>query len=661
MSIFADACLFLVSAFLLGYVPGKLLLLLGKSTARPLENFTLACILGLVLSGLVYWVFGFTDRENFYSVWPVGALIIFCGVQYRRWRRVLRDSSWSRSDAGSRIKRCLTRSRLALLAVLALGITMLALLPQYYTNLTRRPDGTMLVQESADFLLHLAIANELTHTIPPDAPVFSGHRMSYHYGMDLPVAMFAHAAGLDTRDLTLRFVPTLFLLLGMLSAFCFARLWLGSEYWAALFVLLVFFGEDFGFLPGIWQRSQGDWSVRYFWIPTVFSLFQANPVLPGLALLFAGLFCLQKYLREPHWTWFFFCAFLFAASLEVKVFVAAHIAVSLGFAAIVYLLSFRQTALFKVATLTAINLAPLLLMAFLNNKKEADIVTSFDPWPYVSPSMEALGVPAWSHSVLSFIVLALPVYLFGCLGLRVLGVPAILRTLCRPDPDRPLRYVLAFFVVVGVVITLTCRVVPKVATHPYNNSVWFFGQSKYLAWIFAVEAMALFYERMVARGLRPILAEATILFVAAALSLPATVQHFALQMRPPPKTARQSYDRDLIDAMSYLSDNATPGEVVLPERSVLGAVLALTFCRVPIGYFADTFVSREAYEERKLAQSEFWEGWRNGKVRNEFLRDLNIRYLVVRRPPQGLPATLLTQLEQVYANESYAVLRFDFD
>jgi hypothetical protein len=68
--------------------------------------------------------------------------------------------------------------------------------------------------------------------------------------MDLSVAMFAKATGLNTRDLTVRFVPTLFVGLSMLSVFCFSN-WLRSRYFGALVVFLVFFGADFSFIPGL--------------------------------------------------------------------------------------------------------------------------------------------------------------------------------------------------------------------------------------------------------------------------------------------------------------------------------------------------------------------------------------------------------------------------
>ena len=57
--------------------------------------------------------------------------------------------------------------------------------------------------------------------------------------------------GLNTRDLTLRFVPTLFLALSMLSVFCFSRNWLRSGYFGALVVFLVFLAKTFPLFPDL--------------------------------------------------------------------------------------------------------------------------------------------------------------------------------------------------------------------------------------------------------------------------------------------------------------------------------------------------------------------------------------------------------------------------
>jgi hypothetical protein len=111
-----------------------------------------------------------------------------------------------------------------------------------------------------------------------------------------------------------------------------------------------------------------------------------------------------------------------------------------------------------------------------------------------------------------------PLFIFFSFGMRI-----------RPDRQSGLRFVLAFFVVIGVLITLTYRIVPAGFALFPNNSGWFFAQSKYVARIFAAEVLQTLYRRVVVRGMRPSLA-------AVALSVPATVQHFALESDPTAST-----------------------------------------------------------------------------------------------------------------------------
>src|SRR5215475_14086183 len=272
MQIFFGTCLFSIAVILLAYIPGKLALLLLNRALSRLEDVTLACVVGLVVSGLAYWLIAFTHRAHIYVVWPLVCTALFVYLKAPQWKSLSQQSTKLAHFDEESAKGPRDRSSLALLGMIAIGIAVLALLPLYYTNLTLRADGSMRVDPTPDAFLHIAFANELTHTVPPQTPAFAGYRLTYHYGMDLVVAMFANAIGLNTRDLTLRFVPTLFLVLSMLSVFCFSRNWLGSGYFGALVVFLVFFGEDFAFIPGLLLGAKGDWSVKYFRVPTVFSL-----------------------------------------------------------------------------------------------------------------------------------------------------------------------------------------------------------------------------------------------------------------------------------------------------------------------------------------------------------------------------------------------------
>jgi len=667
MQIFFSACLFFVAVVFLAYVPGKLLLLPLKRKLSPLEDLSLACVLGLIVSGLAYWLITFAHQARFYLVWPLATAAVFVWLHASKRKSLLRHSAKVAPLLEERAKQSCDRSGLALAGVIALGVIVLAVLPFYYTNLTWRADGTMRAYPVPDVLLHIAIANELTHTIPPQAPHFSGHPLSYHYGMDLSVAMFAEATGLNTRDLTVRFVPTLLLALSMLSVFCFSRSWLGSGYFGALVVFLVFFGEDFSFIPGLLLGENVDWSLRYFSVPpAVLPLFYTNPILPGLGLLFAGLFCLQRYLREHGRAWLFLSALLFVALIEVKIFTAAQIMCSLGLAAVVYLFLFRNADLFKVAVWTAISATPLVSSVFLKNRNGAEVVMKFEPWLYVSQAMEALGIKDRLTGWVAFAGIALPIYLVGCLGLRVIGMPAILNAIFRPNPKSPLRFVLGIFVVIGLLIALMFSITPAGWTFLYNPvSGTFLVQSKYVAWIFAVEVLQTLYRWAVGRGMYPSLAAAAIITTAVGLSVPATVQHFTFWRDPdhlfgyrkPFGKELQNYDLETLGVIEFLTKSAKPGDVVLSGNDLLAPILALTKCRVPFHYFAYAAVARSDYTRRETAEKEFWKAWRLGKVQGELLQEAGVRYITVTKRTEGIPATIPGGISKVFENSEFAVFK----
>ncbi|MEP6587057.1 MAG: hypothetical protein ABJB70_10055 [Candidatus Udaeobacter sp.] len=668
MQIVFGACLFVIAVIFLAYVPGKLLLIALKRILTPLEDVTLSCVLGLVVSGLVYWLMTFAHQASFYLLWPLTAAGVYVWLYGSKRKSLLNNSARLEPLSQGRATPSRDRSTIVLAGVLVLGIIALAVLPLYYTNFTSQPDGTMRVYPVSDVLFHIAIANELTHTVPPQAPVFAGHPLSYHYGMDLAVAMFARATGLNVRDLTVRFVPTLFVSLSMLSVFCFSRKWLRSGYFGALVVFLVFFGADFSFIPGLLLGEKGDWSLRYFSAPAVVTLFFTNPILPGLGVLFAGLFCLDCYVRERSRSWLFLTALLFVALIEVKMLMAAQLMCSLALAAVVYLVIFSKADLFKIGGCTAIGAVPLVSWVLLKNKSSAHIVTKFEPWLYVSHAMQTLGLGKWLSGPLAFAVVALPIYLVGCLGLRVIGVPAILTAIFRPRPGGAVRFLLGIFVVIGVVFALTCSFTPAGWTFRYNPiSSTFLVQGEYVAWIFAVEVFQTFYQWAIRRGIYPALAAGGITAAAAGLSLPATVQHFVVWRDPahffgagkPFGTELLTYDLQTLAAMDFLQTDAHPGDVVLPTDNLIAPVLALTKCRVPVGYFSFGLVARSEYTRRETAEKKFWNDWRLGKVEDGLLQDAHVRYVVVNKQTEGIPATIPASLSNVFENSEFAVFKVD--
>ena len=64
MQLFLGTWIFFIAVVLLAYVPGKLLLVLLRRTLTPLEDVTLACFLGLIVSGFVYWLITFGHQSR---------------------------------------------------------------------------------------------------------------------------------------------------------------------------------------------------------------------------------------------------------------------------------------------------------------------------------------------------------------------------------------------------------------------------------------------------------------------------------------------------------------------------------------------------------------------------------------------------------------------
>ena len=135
-----------------------------KRTLTPLEDVTLACVLGLVVSGVVYWLMTFAHQGRFYLVWPLTAAGVFVWLHSSKRRSLLRNSTTSsRLTKKARSGRA-TGQSLSWPEFWRLESSRWPFLPIYYTNFTSQPDGTMRVYPVPDVLFHIAIANELTHT-----------------------------------------------------------------------------------------------------------------------------------------------------------------------------------------------------------------------------------------------------------------------------------------------------------------------------------------------------------------------------------------------------------------------------------------------------------------------------------------------------------------
>ena len=620
---------FVLSAFCLIYLPGKLIIEATRVHLDPLEDLSLALVLGMTVSSLLYYLCALLRLEVAFFIWPTVSALVYAYRRKNTWRR-----RWKgRFTVGA--------SHLFLLLVLVVCLIPMFVLPMYYRNLALLPQDRMsFLAKPNDAIFHLSIAQELTHSIPPQAPFLAGQPLGYHCGLDLLVAMLARTAGLSVLDLTVRFVPTLLLVMTVLAVFTFSRRWLGSGSWAALCTFLVMLGEEFSFVPGLLLGSDEVWSAQFFGVPTTFSLFFMNPMLPALGILFAGLFCLAQYWKGGGRAWPILTAFLFAALLEYKIFAVVHVVGALGLAGLAYFVLFRDQRPWRATALTLILAVPLVTHSVIVGQGASRVWMRVEPWPYIPEALEQLGVlstvlgreiealfQGGGNTVIGWVallVMGLPIYLLGSLGVRVLAFPGILKGILRPKPETGVRFFLALFCAVGPLATLILTVTPwgYAPESEYNNAVWFYVQSKYVVWLFVVElAMRWLAGR---RWAWKAICVAAII----ALSIPSSLQYFQRQLSYE-HTVLESQELHLVE---FLRGRCSEGQVVLSRQSAGEYVLALTTCRVPVlnlGIYPHSFAPREELEQRQADRDGFWDSWNQGELRSDIVERYEVDYVLV--------------------------------
>jgi len=623
---------FIIAILVVVYFPGKLLLDTARLRLSPLEDLALSLVLGMVVSSFLFWVTSFLAVANLFVLWPLAATAAYFWRSAKIWSRI-RHSRFS-----------VNLSHFLLLGVITAGLLPMATLPMYYRNLALLPEGAMSFKKMvSDSVFHLSIAQELTVSVPPQAPFLAGQPLNYHYATHLLAAMLSRTAWLSIPDLTVRFLPTLFLVETVLAVFVFSRAWLKSSWGAVLTSFLVILGEDFSFIPGLLLHSNGAWSAEYFGVPTTYSLYSINPMLPALAVLFVGLFCLLRFSRENGRAWLMLTALLFAALTEYKVFTAIHVLLALAVTSFIYLLLHRDTTLLRVLLLTSLLTVPLVLYSLFGTEALVRVWARIEPWPYIPTALARMGLfqqqvdslleggPITLSTASALLLVGLPVYLLGSLGLRVIAIPQVVRDLLFPNRSTFFGFFLAVLAVVGPLISLTCTVTPRgYATETeYNNAVWFYVQSKYIIWVLATGSIL-----SLCKGKRRAW-QAVIVATAIMLAIPSSAQFFARFSR----SDLSVVEKGELEAIGYLQEHCTNGEVAIAQWSLAAYLVPLSPCRVPIamiGLINHTFASQDELAQRSLDQYRFWDAWDRGILRTTTLERYGISYVVLAKGDHAL-------------------------
>jgi hypothetical protein len=525
---------------------------------------------------------------------------------------------WRSADLRAYARRptAVNASHFYLLAALSVAWVPLVLLTFYFPNLAPAAGGGITYVGVPDVLLHTSVAAELTHTFPPQAPFMAGVPLSYHVGMDLVAAVLHRYGGIGIADLVVRLCPAFFITLAVLAVFCLATRTLGSGMAAVAAALLAVLGEDLAFVPGLLRSSEEIWSAHFFGAPTVFSLYYFNPMVLAFGLLFMSLFCVQRSLATANRGWIIAAALCAAALVQSKIFAFVHLALALGGTVAINVLLLRRWTLLREAAGIALFSLPLVLYTLVANRGAGEIVWVLASGlnTYVKPAFRAAGWPLLA----AYPTIGLILYVVMAYGFRAFCAIRVASALRHPSGDA-FQVLLALFIVIGAVVSLASKVVPRDNPAGYNNAIWFLVQSKYVATVLAVGVLAAFWRAVGGRG------RAALVVVIAGMSLPSTID-YVIKSRPAPAT----FSDAVVSTIDVLNREAQPGDVVVSRLDE--AILTLTRLRVPFfPVYEASFAPREKIEARRRDLQDFWAAWEAGILREDVLEKYRVHWVVAER------------------------------
>ena len=303
------------SGFLLAYAiftlgPG---MVVGWRLTRDLDPFSRVVVLlgaGSAITALLIDVLG---RVHFVAAFPYAtSAMVGAGVALWTERRPPSASRIERADLWIA----------AALVTLAAGLGAIV----FWHRLGSAGGGIQLFgdYDSADLGYYASEASEASHTVPPTAAYYSGHKLNAAYYPHLVLGMIHRFAGVPVLSMYYGLAWPTFGALIALTGYTLVRL-LASRAVAALAVVLLLVCSDFSYLAAWFlPHAAVDWDYvlwpTNFLSPTMQVLHFATWA-PSLPVFFTALFAIVRGLQTGRWGWLALGALLTGILFEFKPFI----------------------------------------------------------------------------------------------------------------------------------------------------------------------------------------------------------------------------------------------------------------------------------------------------------------------------------------------------
>jgi len=461
----------------------------------------------------------------------------------------------------------------------------------FWHRLQWTSEGVFLMGEydTPDMAFYAVEASEASHTIPPEASYYSGHKLNAAYFCHLVPAMVHRFGGVPILPLYFHFLWPTCLSLGALAGFAMVRL-IARARVAALAMIMLAACSDFSYLaewflpkdPGGWDYVL--WPTNFL-SPTMMVLF-FNTWGPTLPVFFTVLFAMVRGLQTKSWRWLLLGAFLVGILFEFKPFAFLVIMSALS-AAVVFSGDWAARKRFAfTVVLGSIFTLPSVIKAASLDPEDRRSKLVFEFLPLVDRMLIKLGlredaVDLARHLIpiaplqipLMLVAASVPFFLVGT-GVRWMGAPGVWRAI-RPNAsaDRDAWRLLAWGAVAGLAIPLV------IATEPYIDTLNFYMTGLYFLWIFTAVAMFALIDRRPLAG-----TVATVLLIASVM--PSSLHYLERRWQDDVRPPRAGLSRAEVGIAEYLRTATDPeATVILHDGPLEPSVLAiLSERRIVLGW-----------------------------------------------------------------------------
>jgi len=536
----------------------------------------------------------------------------------------------------------------ACVCIAALALTLGAIV--FAHRLIDGPHGTMLYgdYDSYDLSHYASWASDATHTIPPKASFYSGHRLNAAYYPQLVLTMVHRFVNVPLLPIYFGYAWPVFLTLGGLTAFVLVRR-LAPVGTALLAVVLLLIGGDFSYLAA-WLLPNKTFQWDYVLWPTNFlaptmEVLHFNTWAPTLPVFFTALYAVVRSVQARSRGWTVAGAFLVAVLFQFKPF--AYI-VLMAAACAAFVFAGRDWA-FRWRLAGVIGLAGIFTVPLIYNvltlpaeDRRSRLVLDYFVLPermlikldltdaFARFASSLAPITPLRHPL--FLLAATAVFLAVGPGIRWFGAGRIWGALRgAPTSDGPAWRLLAWVVVAGVATPFV------VATDPYVDTLQFYQTGLYVSWIFTAVALSGFARSHKAAG-------AAALVIVLLASTPSSIHYLARKWTDNQREALAELSHNERTIADYLRTLDPESTVILHSRPTSPSLIAIAADRRVVlgwgrGYYAVGSEARVRDIDRFFTSAR-----RHPQEAVDVLRRYRVTHVVVRAGRDRVHPQVLAQL-----------------